>query len=83
MKQKRMTNRECVENLITRLFGEIGHKKGNYYLDVWQDHFAVVRVVNDFGGVTEILCEPTQAKLLNQLWAIDKYVRHLERREEA
>ena len=73
-----MTKTERIEKMITYLFGEVGHAKGNFYYEVWLNHHAVVQVVNDAGGCTDVITASTPTKLIEKLDAISNAKRFLK-----
>ena len=72
-----MTKYERIEKLIENLFGEIGHKKGQFAYESWLNHHAVVEMVNDAGGCRNIISEYTPTALLRTLENMAKYKRFM------
>ena len=59
--------KEILRRYVKNLFGEIGIEKGCYYIDSYLNHEAVVEVINDGGGVCQIISAQSQTKLLEKL----------------
>lgn len=76
---KKLTKYDRINKHIEYLFGELGHKKGQFAYESWLNHHAVVEIVNDAGGCHTIYSTCTAAELLRALEAMGTYKNFLKR----
>ena len=74
-----MATEKQVKELAKYVYGkEIGHQEGMIAYEIWENHHAIIKIVNDGGGSTDLLCETSKAKLYDKLQTLASYKRQLQ-----